>query len=107
MLDFMKRTVTAQPDTLEALRPVIIEAGSSASGSDASDDKLRNGPEAARLAERALRLPPVKGMCVAGTLVVAYAEAGRFPEAIATAEKAVREEAAAGGMRFANSAGNY
>jgi tetratricopeptide (TPR) repeat protein len=67
----------------------------------ASDDTLRDGAEAARLAERALRLPPVKGMCVAGALAAAYAEAGRFPEAVATAEKAVREETAAGETRFA------
>ena len=67
----------------------------------ASDDKLRDGAEAVQLAERALRLPPVKGMCVAGTLAAAYAEAGRFPEAVATAEKAVREETAAGETSFA------
>ena len=43
-----------------------------------------------------------------GTLAAAYAEAGRFPEAVATAEKAVREETAAGeeGARaFDNGAG--
>ncbi len=68
----------------------------------ASDDKLRDGAEAAQLAERALGLPAVKGMCVPGTLAAAYAEAGRFPEAIATAEKAVREETAAGETRFAD-----
>jgi len=68
----------------------------------ASDDTLRDGADAARLAERALRLPPVKGMCVAGTLAAAYAEAGRFPEAIATAEKAVGEETAAGETLFAD-----
>jgi hypothetical protein len=40
-------------------------------------------------------------MCVAGTLAAAYAEAGRFEEAIATAEKAVETETAAGETRFA------
>jgi tetratricopeptide (TPR) repeat protein len=67
----------------------------------ASDDTLRDGAEAVRYAERAARLPPVKEMCVPGTLAAAYAEAGRFPEAIATAEKAVEMETAAGETRFA------
>jgi hypothetical protein len=41
-------------------------------------------------------------MCVRGTLAAAYAEAGRFPEAVATAEKAVLEETAAGETPFAD-----
>jgi hypothetical protein len=37
MLESMKRSVAAQPDKLDALRSVIVEAGSSASGSDEPD----------------------------------------------------------------------
>jgi hypothetical protein len=37
-----------------------------------------------------------------GTLAAAYAEAGRFSDAVATAEKAANLAAAAGNSRFAN-----
>jgi tetratricopeptide (TPR) repeat protein len=90
-----RQALQAKPDCVEALNNLAFLLAT------ASDDRLRDGAEAARLAERALRLPPVKGMCVGGTLAAAYAEAGRFPEAVATAEKAVREETAAGETRFA------
>ncbi len=90
-----RQALRLDPDCLEALNNLGWLLAT------ASDDKLRNGAEAVRLAERARRLPPGKGICVAGTLAAAYAEAGRFPEAVATAEKAVREETAAGETRFA------
>ncbi len=52
------------------------------------DDTLRNGVEAVRLAERAYELTHHRNPLITGTLAAAYAEAGRFPEAVATAEKA-------------------
>jgi tetratricopeptide (TPR) repeat protein len=52
------------------------------------DDKLRNGAGAVRLAERACELTHYGKPLFIGTLAAAYAEAGRFPEAVATAEKA-------------------
>jgi tetratricopeptide (TPR) repeat protein len=91
-----RQALLAEPDCAEALNNLALLLAT------ASDDRLRDGAEAVRLAERALRLPPVKGMCVAGTLAAAYAEAGRFPEAVATAEKAVRDETAAGETGFAD-----
>lgn len=90
-----RQALQANPDCVEALNNLAYLLAT------ASDDRLRDGAEAVRLAERARRLPPVKGMCVGGTLAAAYAEAGRFPEAVATAETAVREETAAGETRFA------
>ncbi len=54
------------------------------------DDELRNGAEAVRLAERACDLTHNGQPLFIGTLAAAYAEAGRFPEAVATAEKAQR-----------------
>jgi tetratricopeptide (TPR) repeat protein len=52
-------------------------------------DQIRNGAEAVRLAESAVqKVGEVPSYL--GTLAVAYAEAGRFPEAIVTAKKAVR-----------------
>ena len=53
-----------------------------------SDDELRNGAEAVRLAERACDLTHYGKPVYIGTLAAAYAEAGRFPEAVTTEEKA-------------------
>jgi Flp pilus assembly protein TadD len=52
-------------------------------------DDLRNGPEAVRLAERACALSRNQSTFCVGTLAAAYAEAGRFADAVATAEKAI------------------
>ena len=52
------------------------------------DASLRNGAEAAEIAERARRLSNGQEAKVLDTLAAAYAEAGRFPEAIAVAERA-------------------
>jgi protein O-mannosyl-transferase len=52
------------------------------------DAKVRDGAEAVRLAERACKLTEFKWTMMVGTLAAAYAEAGRFPEAVATAQKA-------------------
>ena len=52
------------------------------------DDGLRNGTEAVRLAEQACELTHHDKPGYLVTLAAAYAEAGRFPEAVAAAEKA-------------------
>ena len=52
------------------------------------DPQIRSGPEAVELAERACRLTNHEIPFYVGTLAAAYAEAGRFSDAIATAEKA-------------------
>ena len=53
------------------------------------DPQLRNGRRAVELAERAVALSESKFPVMIGTLAAAYAEAGRFADAIAAAEKAV------------------
>ena len=50
--------------------------------------KHRNGADAVRFATRACELTQYDWPMFLGTLAASYAEAGRFPEAIATAEKA-------------------
>ncbi len=60
------------------------------------DDELRNGAEAVRLAERACELTHYGESLFVGTLAAAYAEAGRFPEAVITAEKAEQLATTAG-----------
>jgi hypothetical protein len=53
-----------------------------------ADPKFRDGGEAVRLAERACRVTRYRQPMLMGTLAAAYAEAGRFDEAVAAAEKA-------------------
>jgi tetratricopeptide (TPR) repeat protein len=56
----------------------------------------RNGPEAVQRAERACELTHYNLTPLVGTLAAAYAEAGRFEEAILMAEKACAQAEAAG-----------
>ncbi|HTR41397.1 MAG TPA: tetratricopeptide repeat protein [Pseudomonadales bacterium] len=60
------------------------------------DDSIRNGSEAVRYGEQACQMTAFKQAGMVGTLAAAYAEAGRFPEAIATSEKAIQLASAAG-----------
>ena len=61
-----------------------------------ADARVRNGPAAVIHAERACVLTQYKNTEFLGTLAAAYAEAGRFDEAIATAEKACATATAGG-----------
>ena len=61
------------------------------------DPQIRNGKEAVELGERACRLTNNEQPFYLGTLAAAYAEAGRFNEAVATAERA-RDLARKAGM---------
>ncbi len=54
------------------------------------DDQFRDGPEAVRLAERACELTHYGQPLFIGTLAAAYAESGRFPEAVTAANKAAQ-----------------
>ncbi len=60
------------------------------------DAGLRDGARAVNLAERACALSEYHQPVMIGTLAAAYAEAGRFPDAIAAAEKACAVASAAG-----------
>ena len=53
----------------------------------ATDSSLRNGPKAVELAEDADRLSGGQNPFVILTLGAAYAETGRFPEAITAAKR--------------------
>jgi protein O-mannosyl-transferase len=61
------------------------------------DDSLRDGAQAVQLAEQALRISGNRIPVVFRTLAAAYAENGRFSEAIQTAQR---------GIELANSQGN-
>ena len=60
------------------------------------ESSVRNGPRAVELAQQARRLPSGENPAVLSTLAAAYAEAGRFPEAVATAQHALELIAAQG-----------
>jgi protein O-mannosyl-transferase len=55
------------------------------------DSRFRDGPEAVRLAEKACQLSNYEKTLVVGTLAAAYAEDGRFDDAVKTAQKAVAQ----------------
>lgn len=61
-----------------------------------ADPQLRNGTQAVELAERACRLTGFHEAQYLGTLAAAYAEAGRFGEAVGMAEKAQAQAVTAG-----------
>ncbi len=55
------------------------------------DPGFRNGPEAVELAERACEISPDRNPAFLDTLAAAYAEAGRFPEAVTTLAEAISQ----------------
>ena len=61
------------------------------------DQSLRDGPKAVQLAEDAARISGGRMPILFRTLAAAYAESGRFPEAVQAAQQ---------GMQLANSQGN-
>ena len=58
------------------------------------DARLRNGARAVELAQQAVQLSGGNSPEILDTLAAAYAEAGRFPEAIETAQRALDLSAA-------------
>ena len=77
-----RRALEIDPNLVEALNNL---AWLLATCPEAS---LRNGAEAVQLAERACQITDYHRTIMVGTLAAAYAEAGRFPDAVATAQKA-------------------
>ena len=80
----------ADPDSIEAANNLAWLLATT------EEAELRNGPRAIQLAQHACELTHYKMTTVVGTLAAAYAEAGRFAEAVATVEKACVLAAAAG-----------
>jgi tetratricopeptide (TPR) repeat protein len=78
------------PDSTEALNNLAWMLAAN------SDPAIRNGARAVEYSERACRLTQFKQITMVGTLAAAYAEAGRFAEAVATAQNACTLAAEAG-----------
>jgi tetratricopeptide (TPR) repeat protein len=78
-----RRALQAERDAGLALELAALLATS-------RDDRVRNGPEAIALAEPLCRPPAPASATALDVLAAAYATAGRFPDACATASEAAR-----------------
>jgi tetratricopeptide (TPR) repeat protein len=91
-----RESLRLEPDSPAALNDLAWILAANAS------DSLRNGAEAVTLAERACQLTQFREPLLLGTLAAAYAEAGRFDDAVNTAEKARNLAEAAGEKKLAD-----
>jgi Flp pilus assembly protein TadD len=89
-----RRVAEAKTQFAEASRlrpdwtdPLVAEAWAL---STSSDNQIRNGPEAVKLAEKAAELTGHQQPAILNTLAAAYAEAGRFDDALTTANQALQ-----------------
>lgn len=80
-LDHYRRALELNPNNVEAMNNLAWICATS------EDDKIRNGAEAVRLAQRACELTGYRQGAFLDTLCAAYAEVGRFDEAVKMAEK--------------------
>ena len=87
--------LSANPDSPEALNDLAWLLATS------PDPGLRRGPEAVMLAERACRLTHDQSCSMLMTLSAAYAETGRFGDAVATGEKVQQLALQANNQRLA------
>jgi protein O-mannosyl-transferase len=81
--EYLEATLKVDTNSVPALNNL---AWSLATSADAS---LRNGEQAVALGEQACELTQYKKTIYIGTLAAAYAEAGRFDDAVATAQRAI------------------
>jgi protein O-mannosyl-transferase len=79
-----RKALQINPDDVEALNNLAWLLATS------SQALLRNGEEALQLAQHANRLTAGQSPIILGTLAAAFAEAGRFSEAVETAQSASR-----------------
>ena len=89
-LEQLKAAVAAHPDNAEAEKNLAWELATS------PEDHLRDGPRAVELAEDARQRTRGRDPLILITLATAYAETGRFPDAIRAAEEAGQLASAAG-----------
>lgn len=89
-LTHYQRALETKPDDIQALnnRAWILATW--------PDPSIRNGPKAVELAEHADSLTSRKNQVIAATLAAAYAEVGRYPEAVRAADRAMRLAASEG-----------
>jgi tetratricopeptide (TPR) repeat protein len=79
-----ERALQLKPDYVEALNNLAYVLATS------QNDSVRNGVRAIALSQQANRLTSGENLVVLDTLAVAYAEAGRYPEAVETLNRAIQ-----------------
>jgi tetratricopeptide (TPR) repeat protein len=82
VIEQCREAVARDPDSSVALNNLACLLAT------AADPALRNGPDAVRFAEKACALTGYQNTSTLSTLAAAYAEVGRFEDAVSTAEKA-------------------
>ena len=87
---YLQQALQIKPDYPEALNDLAWELAT------APEAPLRNGGKAVELAQRANQLASGKDLDILGTLAAAYAEAGRFHDAIRSARRAIESAQATG-----------
>jgi tetratricopeptide (TPR) repeat protein len=97
----LKVVLAAHPDNAEAEKNLAWELATS------PDDQLRDGPRAVELAEDARQRTKGHDPLILMTLATAYAETGRFPDAIRAAEEAAQLASAAGNSPLAEGIRGY
>jgi Flp pilus assembly protein TadD len=90
-----RQVVETNPDSHEALNNLAWLLATCADG------RVRDGAFAVRCAERACQITDFKHSVYLSTLAAAYAETGRFEEAVTIAEKAMAQQLAEGDTRMA------
>jgi tetratricopeptide (TPR) repeat protein len=82
-LNHLREAARLRPDWAEPLNAQAWALATSPSG------RLRDGAQAVRLAEKAAEMTGHQQPAILHTLAAAYAEAGRFDDAVATAKQAL------------------
>jgi hypothetical protein len=82
LIQSLRNTVSADPESANALNNLAVLLAT------APDAAHRNGSEAVALAEKACQITQRTNTAMLSTLAAAYAEAGRFEDAVTTAENA-------------------
>jgi len=90
-----QETIRLKPDYLQAFVLLARIFGTH------PDERFRDGPEAVKLAIRAGRLTSLPDPSLLDTLAAALAEAGRFPEAVDTAQRAIQLAQSGGQIELA------
>lgn len=92
----LQKILTTDPDDPEAQKNMAWVLATS------PEARIRDGAKAVELAERANQLTENRNPIMGITLAAAYAEAGRFPDAIRTAEAALQSATDSGNVALAN-----
>jgi thiol-disulfide isomerase/thioredoxin len=95
-LEVLAAGVRAAPNNITLLNNLAWQLASH------PDEKIRNGPKAVEWAEKAAGLTANTDPSILDTLAAAYAQSGRFPDAVSTARKALSLAKTSGNQTLAD-----